>query len=108
MANPLEALAFDASAARIIRTPPGEGYGNWVGGKVAYDDETGLFTLFTRERRPLEQGRAGRCAISVSSDGVDFDEVWSASKEDFNANSIEEGHVVRYRGSWRCYVSYEV
>ena len=108
MPDPECVLDFDPSVATIVRTPPGEGYGNWVGGKVSFDPESEVFTLFTRERKPLEQGRAGRCAVSVSTDGVDFEEVWSASKDDFNANSIEEGHCVLYRGAWRCYVSYEV
>ena len=108
MGDPRSALDFDPSSAAIVRMPPGEGYGNWVGGKVAFDPESGVFTLFARERKPLEQGRAGRCSISMSTDGVNFDEVWSASKDDFNANSIEEGHCVLYRGVWRCYVSYEV
>jgi hypothetical protein len=39
---------------------------------------------------------------------MDFTEVWSATKEDFNANSIEEGHAVRFRDRWMLYVSYEV
>jgi len=81
MPDPERVLDFDPSVATIVRTPPGEGYGNWVGGKVSFDPESGVFTLFTRERKPLEQGRAGRCAVSVSTDGVDFEEVWSASKE---------------------------
>jgi hypothetical protein len=106
--DPLTFLAFDPSESAVVRTPPGIGYGNWVGGKVAYDEESGLFTLFYRERRPLEQGRAGTCGVAVSTDGVEFTEVWSATKEEFNANSIEEGHAVRFAGTWMVYVSYEV
>ncbi|MCL1587655.1 MAG: hypothetical protein M3092_04485, partial [Actinomycetia bacterium] len=108
MTDPCITLDFDPSTSQIVREPPGEGYGNWVGGKMAYDTETGIFSLFYRERRPLEQGRAGRCGVAVSTDGVQFSEVWSATKEDFNANSIEEGHAVRYNGRWMVYVSYEV
>jgi hypothetical protein len=106
--DPLRSLAFDPSASTVVRTPPRPGYGNWVGGKVAYDDESGLFTLFYRRRRPLEQGRAGTCAIAVSSDGIEFTDVWTATKDDFNANSIEEGHCVRIAAQWMIYVSYEV
>ena len=108
MTDPLTFLAFDPSESAVVRTPPGIGYGNWVGGKVAYDEESGLFTLFYRERRPLEQGRAGTCGVAVSTDGVEFTEVWFATKDDFNANSIEEGHAVRFDGRWMVYVSYEV
>jgi hypothetical protein len=106
--SPLEALAFDPSGSTTVRTPPGRGYGNWVGGKVAYDEESELFTLFFRERRPLEHGRAGTCGIAVSSDGIEFTDVWTATKDDFNANSIEEGHCLRFRDKWMVYVSYEV
>lgn len=106
--GPIHGLDFDPSSATVVREPPGSGYGNWVGGKAAFDPESNVFTLFTRERRPLEEGRAGRCSVSVSNDGIHFDEVWSATKDDFNANSIEEGHCVRFGGTWRCYVSYEI
>lgn len=99
---------FEPSNGTVIREAPGAGYGNWSGGKVSYDDESGTFVLFYRQRRPLEQGRAGRCAIAVSSDGVAFDDVWEASKDDFAANSIEEGHCVRSADEWLLYVSYEV
>ncbi len=108
MTESLAQLDFDPSESTVIRTPPGRGYGNWVGGKVAYDPDSGLFTLFYRERRPLEKGRAGTCGISVSSDGIDFVDVWSATKDDFHANSIEEGHCVRYHDRWMTYVSYEI
>lgn len=108
MSDPFKRLAFDPVASAVVRTPPGPGYGNWVGGKVSYNAESGLFTLFYRERRPLEQGRAGTCGIAVSSDGIEFADVWTATKDDFNANSIEEGHCVCFKGRWMVYVSYEV
>ncbi len=108
MTDPYIALDFDPSTTRIVREPPGEGYGNWVGGKMAYDAGSGIFSLFYRERKPLEQGRAGRCGVAVSSDGAEFTEVWSATKEDLNANSIEEGHAIRFADKWMVYVSYEV
>lgn len=108
MADPFTYLAFNPSESSVVRSPPGVGYGNWVGGKVAYDEESGLFVLFYRERRPLEQGRAGTCGVAVSSDGVEFADVWTATKDEFNANSIEEGHCVRFNDRWMLYVSYEV
>lgn len=91
-----------------MREPPGPGYGNWVGGKVSFDPESGSFALFYRERRPLEAGRAGRCAVAISADGFVFEDVWEADKSDFAANSIEEGHCVRDGDGWRLYVSYEI
>lgn len=91
-----------------MREPPGPGYGNWVGGKVSHDPASGLFALFYRSRKPLEHGRAGRCAVALSDDGVNFVDVWSAGKDEFDANSVEEGHCVRNDDEWRLYVSYEV
>ncbi len=102
-------LSFDPSAATVVRTPTGKGYGYWTGGhKVWHDAATGTFALFYRERAPLEAGRGGRCAVALSEDGTDFTDVWSATKDDFAANSIEVGHCVRHDdGEWRLYVSYE-
>jgi hypothetical protein len=104
----MNALHFDPSAGKVVREPPGAGYGNWVGGKVYHDDDSGQFALFYRSRKPLEQGRAGRCAVALSDDGVNFTDVWSASKEDLDANSVEEGHCVRDGDEWKLYFSYEV
>ena len=101
-------FAIEPGKGTVVRTPPGSGYGNWVGGKASWDPESGRFVLFYRERRPLESGRAGRCAVAVSSDGVDFTDVWTATKDEFAANSIEEGHCVRDGDRWLLYVSYEV
>ncbi len=106
--NPVSLLSFDPTRATIVRSPPGTGYGNWVGGKVAYDEESGLFVLFYRERRPLEHGRAGVCGVAVSTDGVEFSDLWTSTKDELNANSIEEGHCVRFNDKWMLYVSYEV
>lgn len=103
-------LAFDPSEGTVIRTPPGTGYGYWVGGhKASWDEETGTFAIFYRERQPLERGRGGTCAVATSSDGVLFTDVWRAEKAELAASSIEVGHPLRVPGGeWRLYISYEV
>ena len=103
-------LRFDPEQGSVIREPIGTGYGYWVGGhKVSYDSVTSKFILFYRERTPLERGRGGRCALAVSSDGVNFEDAWTASKEDFASSSIEVGHCVRgLDGGLKFYLSYEV
>lgn len=108
MKDPADTLRFDPNDGLVVREPPGTGYGHWVGGKVHYDSTSEQFVLFYRERRPLEAGRAGRCAVAISVDGVNFDDVWSADKTELAANSIEEGHCVRYRDQWLLYISYEI
>lgn len=108
MLEPAQALRFNPEQGVVVRTPPGSGYGNWVGGKVSYDSGSGLFALFYRERRPLEKGRAGECAVALSEDGVVFVDAWRATKDEFAANSIEAGHCLRQGDEWRLYVSYEM
>ena len=103
-------LRFDPSDGTVIREPTGSGYGYWVGGhKVSYDAASGQYAIFYRERSPLEQGRGGRCAVAVGTDGIHFEDVWTATKADFAASSIEVAHPIRSpEGDWRLYVSYEV
>lgn len=109
MIDAAAALAFDPAEGTVIRTPPGVGYGYWVGGhKVSHDAPSGTFALFYRSRKPLEEGRGGRCAVALSSDGVTFTDVWEASAEQFDSSSIEVGHCLRHDESeWRLYISYE-
>jgi hypothetical protein len=105
----VDALRFDPDQGTVIRTPPGSGYGYWVGGhKVSFDPASGLFVLFARSRTPLEHGRGGSCEVAVSEDGIAFRTVWTATKEELAASSIEVGHVVPDgAGGWRLYISYE-
>lgn len=104
-----ERLRFDPQQGVTVRAPTGRGYGYWAGGcKVAYDEEAGRFYLFYRQRTPLERGRGGWCAIAESTDGIHFTDIWSATKEEFCATSIEVGCPVKDpAGGWRLYVSYE-
>jgi hypothetical protein len=105
----VDALRFDPEQGTVIRTPPGSGYGHWVGGhKVSFDPASGLFVLFARSRTPLEHGRGGTCEVALSEDGITFATVWTATKEELAASSIEVGHVVTDGADgWRLYLSYE-
>jgi hypothetical protein len=109
MPDPATTLTFDPTEGTVIRTPPGTGYGYWVGGhKVWHDAASGEFAIFYRERTPLEQGRGGVCRVARSRDGVTFEDAWEASKDELAAISIEVGHCVRDpEGEWRLYISYE-
>ena len=103
-------IRFNPEQGQIIRHPTGTGYGYWVGGhKVSFDEQTKQFVLFYRERSPLEKARGGNCAIATSSDGIEFTDVWKATKSDFNAASIEVAHCLRGLDDlWKLYISYEV
>lgn len=105
----IEALRFEPEEGVVVAEPTGSGYGYWAGGaKATFDEESGLFYLYYRQRTPIEAGRGGECFIAVSEDGLNFHEVWSAARDQFVANSIEVGCPVRDpSGEWRLYISYE-
>ncbi len=101
---------FDPEKGATVREPEGKGYGYWVGGhSVIYDPELKKFFLYYRVRLPLGKGRGGKCRIAESSDGVEFKDIWEATKEQFNAESIEVGSLIRdpESGIWRLYISYQ-
>jgi hypothetical protein len=102
---------FDPEAGETIAEPPGSGYGFWAGAPSAlHDPDTGQFFVYYRVRQPLTQGRGGECRVAASKDGRNFETIWTGRKEDFGANSIEKGCLMRdpASGKWRLYLSYEV
>ncbi len=101
---------FNPEEGTTIAEPPGSGYGYWAGApSAAYDRTTGKFYVYYRVRHPLTKGRGGECRVAVSSDGNRFETIWSATKDEFGANSIEKGALLKDpSGSWRMYLSHEV
>lgn len=105
---------FDPDAGNVIASPPGDGYGFWVGAPSAiFDAESGRFYCYLRARWPLGDRRGGLCRIIASADPtapVDaWEVVWEATREQFGANSIERSALIRdpFNGEWRLYVSSE-
>ena len=101
---------FDPNQGKTVLQPEGKGYGYWVGGhNVIYDPQEGKFYLYYRLRKPLGRGRGGRCRIAESEDGVVFKDIWEASKDQIDAESIEVGSLIRdpESGLWRLYLSYQ-
>ena len=101
---------FDPQQGTTLAEPPGSGYGYWAGApSAAFDASSGRFYVYYRVRRPLSEGRGGECRIAVSDGDGKLETVWSATKEDFGANSIEKGCLFRDpSGRWRLYLCYEV
>ncbi len=101
---------FDPEEGTTILEPPGEGKGNWVGAPgVIYDDDKGKFYIYYRRRKPrgIEPDRGYECGISESSDGVNFHEIWTASKNSFGSISVERGALVKtLDGKYRLYIGY--
>ena len=103
-------LRFDPEEGETIFLAPEEGYAYWSGAPSAiYDPDEECFYLYYRRRWPLREGRGGGCCIARSEDGTHFENIWSASKEDFGANSIERASLIQDpSGEWRLYIGFEV
>jgi hypothetical protein len=92
---------------------PAPGRGNWAGGHSLWREPTSdALYLYYRLRLPREApeaaNRGGQGRIAVSRGGGPFETVWSATKADFDANSIEKAALCRAAdGRWRLYISYE-
>jgi hypothetical protein len=99
---------FDPRDGVTVIEPPGRGPGYWAGGCSAiYDASAGKFYLYYRLRKPLDQGRGAACYVAESSDGVRFSPVWTATKEQFGAESIESAALIKsLEGQYRLYISY--
>ena len=103
-------VQFDPLSAAVVRQPPGEGAGYWVGAPGAmYDPQEEMFYLVYRLRRPrgVEPDRGAEIQIARSRDGIEFETIWQATKDQLNSPSIERCALRRHQdGSWILYVSY--
>jgi len=98
---------FDPQQGQTVLEPPAPGAGNWSGApSVIWDDDLGKFFLYYRVRRPRPI-RGGECRIAASSDGLHFDTVWSATKEQIGTSSMERSALVKcLDGQYRLYLAY--
>jgi len=102
---------FDPDKGTTVFAPEGRGYGYWAGGqKVVFDPEKNKFYLYYRMRYPLGKGRGGKCCIAESDDGINFTNIWEATKDQLDAESMEVGSLIRdpNTGKWRLYISFQV
>ena len=99
---------FDPEQGTVVKEPEGSGPGWWVGAPSAiYDRERRRFYLYYRHRRPLGEGRGWRIEVAESTDGVHFEEIWHATKEQFGSSSIERSCIAKtLGGAYRLYVSH--
>lgn len=100
-------LIFDPRDGKTIMEPPEEERGYWVGApSVLYDEETKQFYLYYRIREPRPV-RGGACRIAASDDGIEFHNIWEATREDLNSTSVERFCLTRsLDGGWLLYPSY--
>ncbi|TDE11181.1 hypothetical protein [Jiangella asiatica] len=96
---------FDPERGTTVVEPLGSGPGWWAGAPSALWSG-GRFYLSYRLRRPRPE-RGGSTHIAVSDDGVRFETIWTAQKEEFDTPSIERSALVHVADRhWRLYVSY--
>ena len=99
---------FDPSVGVTVRRPLGEGPGWWAGApSCVYDPLDDRFYLYYRYRKPREFGRGVECRIATSGDGLVFEDIWHATKEQIGTQSMEKSALVRGpAGQWRLYLSF--
>jgi hypothetical protein len=103
-------LPFDPEQGLLVRDAPGQGPGYWAGAPGAfYDTRLREFYLVYRLRFPrgVLPDRGAEICIARSRDGVQFNDVWSGTKDELGSPSIERCALTRAPdGRWRLYVSY--
>ncbi|MCA9201600.1 MAG: hypothetical protein KDA59_01050 [Planctomycetales bacterium] len=101
---------FPAEQGTVICSPPAAGSGYWVGAPGAmYDATDGSFYLIYRVRRPrgVQPDRGAEIHLLRGSDGVQFEEIWSGTKDQLSTTSIERCGLRRLGPDrWALYVSY--
>ncbi|NLC58431.1 MAG: hypothetical protein GX774_16480 [Armatimonadetes bacterium] len=99
---------FDPRTGSTVIEPPGSGAGWWAGAPSAcYDEQRRRYLLYYRLRKPRALGRGGECRIAASEDGLRFETIWSARREEFGSQSIERSCLVQSpEGRWRLFIAY--
>jgi len=99
---------FDPAEGRTVKEPLGEGCGWWAGGCSAmYDAAASRFYLYYRLRKPRELGRGVDCRVAVSDDGYHFEDIWHATKEAIDTQSMEKACLFKAGDDlWRLYLSF--
>lgn len=98
---------FDPEEGVTIITPADTSKGNWVGApSVTYDEVRRRYYLCYRVRQPRPI-RGGELRIAESTDGVNFTDIWTCTKEELDSASIERAALVKTpEGGYRLYFSY--
>jgi hypothetical protein len=99
---------FNPVEGKVIFEPDDEGHGSWIGGpSVCYDSDAKKFYMNVRCRKPIGKGRGWQTRTYESSDGINFNEIWHANKEEFNSSSIERSWLMKTpENKFRLYTSY--
>lgn len=99
---------FNPEKGSTVVAPLASGPGWWAGAPSAlYDRESRRFYLYYRLRKPRELGRGVECRIADSRGGIEFSDIWSATKQAFDTPSMEKSALVKtWEGNYRLYLSF--
>ena len=91
--------------SEIAITAPGSGLGYWSGASSAIADDNHIYMAY-RVRGPIGKGRGYGNCIAKSSDGIHFEHIFTITKEDMDAESLERPSLIETPdGKWRLYIS---
>jgi len=98
---------FDPLKGTVIREPRQGASGWWAGAPgIFVDPDDGSFYLTYRLREPRPV-RGHLTRIASSRDGIEFEDIFEATRDDFHTLSIERCALTKCRdGLWRWYVSF--
>lgn len=95
---------------QIIRNPVGNDKGYWVGAPGAFyaaDEKAWYVTYRIRRPRGVEPDRGGEARICRSTDLVNWQDIWTTTKDKYNSASIERSAIrKRADGQWFYITSY--
>jgi len=97
--------SFRPEEGITVFSPSSEGKGYWVGApSILYDN--GKFYLAYRSRDPEKRG--GKFSVAESEDGLNFQNIWDTDKDEWEANSLERGTLLKTpAGEYHLYMSVE-
>jgi len=89
----------------VAIAPPGDGPGWWVGAPSGLEWNGDIYLAY-RLRMPTEMGRGYAVQVAKSADGVHFEPLFTITKEEADAESLERPWLARTpEGTWRLYLS---
>jgi hypothetical protein len=105
MGGAVDVLLPDPARSVLAVAPPGSGPGYWAGAPSAVYAQDQIYLAY-RLRRPVGRGRGYAIAVARSDDGVQFEQILTVSKHEFDTDSFERPALVRTpAGRWRLYLS---
>ena len=98
------------AVGRIIREPMGFADGHWAGAPGHFfepAEQAHYLTYRIRRPRGASLDRGGEARIARSTDGENFEDIWSVTKDKYGSASIERSAIRKGPdGRWRYYTSY--